>query len=82
MVDLELRKDAHFALHFFCFGFSGTRCMYWHRMESQCKGNIASSVRSPVINKTSSSAIAEGPRVVTSIRKIAKWNFSATLLGA
>jgi len=33
--------------------------------------------------KTSNSAITERPRDarVTSIRKIAKWNFSATLLG-
>jgi len=77
MVDLELRKDAHFALHFSGFGFTGTGCMYWHRMESRCKGSIASSVRSPVMNKTSSSAIAERPRnaQVTLIRKIAKWNF-------
>jgi len=34
--------------------------------------------------KTSSSAIAERPRDarVTSMRKIAKWSFKATLLGA
>jgi len=37
-----------------------------------------------VLNVTCSSAIAERPRDarVTSIRKIAKWNFWATLLGA